>query len=69
MNVEFGLVCSSCGKPASPEGTPSVCEDCGKPLLLRAEERSGELSDVVPIEELSIGLTIRELLAFQDADE
>lgn len=33
MNVEFGLVCSSCEKPASPEGTPSVCEDCGKPLF------------------------------------
>ena len=33
MNADFGLVCSSCGKPASPEGTPSVCEDCGKPLL------------------------------------
>ncbi len=42
MNFSFGLVCSSCEKPASPKGTPSVCEDCGKPLLA-----------TYPIEEIS----------------
>jgi len=33
MNFDFGLLCSMCGAPASPQGTPSVCSECGKPLL------------------------------------